>query len=294
MRYILLFVVLYSCNQTSNKSYSNKESIIDSVVNSNNADSVLLNYWKGFDFTNYQQATLPENGEQKFVDFINIFPNSNNLVISQSIDNLYEYASTNLYVQKYFEELSKRYLYDVNSPFYNENYFILFLQCFLKSKTIADESKIRYKILLEIANKNKVGELATDFTYFANNKTYNLYNIKNSFLVLFFYEVGCSYCEESIRILSTNTEFNNLLNSNVSMMAIYPDGDKDLWNKYKEHIPVNWINGIDLKKNIINNGLYDLKASPTIYLLDENKRVILKDTSIEELLQYFQNLKINI
>lgn len=288
MSTVILFLVLSSCNQGSKDSDTIKESIIDPPIITYNTDSVLLNYWKAYDFSNYQQVILPENGEQKFVDFINIFPNVNNELISKSVDSFLEYSSSNPQVQNYFEELSKKYLYDVNSPFYNENYFILFLQSFLKSKTISEESKIRYNILLQIANKNKVGELANDFTYYANNKTFNLYDIKSSFIVLFFYEVRCSYCEESIRMLSINSEFNNLLSSNVSMLAIYPDGDKDLWNNYKEHIPKKWINGIDVKKNIINKALYDLKASPTIYLLDKNKRVVLKDASIEELLRYFK------
>jgi thioredoxin-related protein len=202
---------------------------------------------------------------------------------------LIENSSASRQVQHYLEELSKKYLYDVNSPFYNEDYFILFLQSFLKSNTIPEDSKIRYNILLQIASKNKVGELANDFTYFADNKMDNLYNIEGKFTVLFFYEVGCLYCEESIRALGSNSDFSNLINSDVRMLALYPDGEKDMWEKYRNHIPENWINGIDLKKTIIKQGLYDLKASPTIYLLDENKRVILKDASIEELLRFLQN-----
>jgi hypothetical protein len=236
-----------SCNQSANNSYSKKENIDDSAV-IYDADSVLLNFWRDFDFANYQQATLADVGEQRFVDFITLFPSRNNVVISKSIDNLIENSSASRQVQHYLEELSKKYLYDVNSPFYNEDYFILFLQSFLKSNTIPEDSKIRYNILLQIASKNKVGELANDFTYFADNKMDNLYNIEDKFTVLFFYEVGCPYCEESIRALGNNSDFSNLINSDVRMLALYPDGEKDMWEKYRNHIPENWINGIDLKK----------------------------------------------
>ncbi|MNP83768.1 hypothetical protein D3C76_1828110 [compost metagenome] len=48
-----------------------------------------------------------------------------------------------------------------------------------------------------------------------------------------------------------------------------------------------WINGFDTDSKILSFNLYDLKASPTIYLLDENKKVILKDTYLQPVIQYF-------
>jgi hypothetical protein len=47
------------------------------------------------------------------------------------------------------------------------------------------------------------------------------------------------------------------------------------------------INSYDKGTAVLKNELYDLKASPTIYLLDKDKRVILKNTGIEQINQYF-------
>ena len=62
-------------------------------------------------------------------------------------------------------------------------------------------------------------------------------------------------------------------------MAIYPDAQLDEWKK--EVYPKDWINGYDHTQSINNEGLYDLRAIPMIYLLDSQKRVIFKDAPVE-------------
>lgn len=81
-----------------------------------------------------------------------------------------------------------------------------------------------------------------------------------------------------------------MLNSKIKMLALYADGNKEIWENYRKNIPSSWINAVDLQQEIIKQGLYDLKASPTIYLLDEKKRVLLKDTDLNELLNYLNRI----
>ena len=67
----------------------------------------------------------------------------------------------------------------------------------------------------------------------------------------------------------------------LSVLAIYPDEDVDKWRrtKYTEFM----INAYDKGQTLTNEKLYDLKASPTLYLLDRDQRVILKDVNIEKI-----------
>ncbi len=50
-----------------------------------------------------------------------------------------------------------------------------------------------------------------------------------------------------------------------------------IWKKHLPEMPKNWIHGRDENEYPYKNNIYDLHAIPTIYLLDRNKRVILKD-----------------
>lgn len=56
-------------------------------------------------------------------------------------------------------------------------------------------------------------------------------------------------------------------------------------------MPANWINGFDSNQEIANEELYDLKAMPTLYLLDKGKKVLLKDADLDEILLFLQNTK---
>jgi hypothetical protein len=49
------------------------------------------------------------------------------------------------------------------------------------------------------------------------------------------------------------------------------------WREYLQKMPQGWIVSYDAPQAIKNRELYDLKAIPTIYLLDAAKRVMLKD-----------------
>ena len=48
-------------------------------------------------------------------------------------------------------------------------------------------------------------------------------------------------------------------------------------------VPQGWTDGCDASERLVRDGVYDLKAMPTLYLLDSGKRVILKDASAEKI-----------
>jgi hypothetical protein len=56
-------------------------------------------------------------------------------------------------------------------------------------------------------------------------------------------------------------------------------------------LPARWINGYDSQSGIMSGDLYDLKAIPSLYLLNEQKIVLLKDARLEEIEAYLSTLK---
>ena len=63
----------------------------------------------------------------------------------------------------------------------------------------------------------------------------------------------------------------------LKVVALYPDEDLAEWREYRGHIPPSWINGYDAGCVVREKSLYDLHAIPTLYLLDRDKRVMVKD-----------------
>ncbi|MBO7320662.1 MAG: DUF5106 domain-containing protein, partial [Bacteroidales bacterium] len=52
------------------------------------------------------------------------------------------------------------------------------------------------------------------------------------------------------------------------------------WYKYMPIYPENWINCHNEDLKIRGENLYDVRAIPSLYLLDREKRVILKDAPV--------------
>ena len=55
-----------------------------------------------------------------------------------------------------------------------------------------------------------------------------------------------------------------------------------MWRDRLDEIPDDWTVGTD-RELIKTQALYDLKAMPTLYLLDADKRVLLKDASFAQI-----------
>lgn len=67
----------------------------------------------------------------------------------------------------------------------------------------------------------------------------------------------------------------------ITVMAVYTNGNDNIWEENIKEFPSSWIVCND-QSYITDNALYDLKAMPTIYLLDSNKYVLLKDATYSE------------
>lgn len=63
----------------------------------------------------------------------------------------------------------------------------------------------------------------------------------------------------------------------MKVLVVYPDEDVAGWRAHKDDFPAAWINAYDKSLTLRGKGLYDLKAIPTLYLLDEGKKVLIKD-----------------
>ena len=69
----------------------------------------------------------------------------------------------------------------------------------------------------------------------------------------------------------------------LAVLNIYIDEDLQAWRDYMEIYPQTWYNGFDPYLAIRNDMLYNVRAIPSLYLLDSDKIVILKDAVPEKL-----------
>ena len=104
---------------------------------------------------------------------------------------------------------------------------------------------------------------------------------------------GCHACTETIDALKNAPIINRLLGQKkLTVLSIYPDEELDEWRKHLNEFPKEWINGYDKKFAIKEQQLYDLKAIPTLYLLNKEKTVLLKDATAQAIEEYLTNVEL--
>ncbi len=302
--WISLLVLLFSaCNQ--NKSAESKQSIDNTSTNYNvpkapsqlqdeeaKINYVFVHFWDNFNFSDTTKVFNPDYGEQAIVDYLAYFPLVRLDTLREGVEDVFNQAKIDNSVFEFFKYQFENYLSNPNSPMRNDLFYEVVLEYLISSEKISAVDKIKYESLLPLVRKNKPGTIATDFSYInTDGRSSNLKSIKAPFTLLMFYEPGCSVCEETINQLKNNPGFNDVIEKGgLTILAIYPDGNEEIWRDYQSNIPGNWINGLDKDQAVVTKGLYMIKATPTIYLLDKDKRVILKDSNLNHVIQFFQNI----
>lgn len=243
---------------------------------------LLAHYWDNFNFSDTTLLNNRDITEQGFVNHISLLADgeSSSQEITKSLDALCSHIEQQREACKTFMHLFDEYLYNPNSPLYNEALYLVYLNRMLQSKTIDDATKSTLAFKQKLISRNQPGTLASDFTYYLpNGQASKLHQTpaSNNRLLLIFYDPECPSCHEIMQdMLHDQTLADAVTDGKLTVLAIYTEGNPEAWRSDLSNLPANWMVGTD-REAIKLNALYDLKAMPSLYLLDGNKKVILKD-----------------
>jgi len=190
-------------------------------------------------------------------------------------------------------DMVSKYLYDPNSPLRNEDYYQPFVAAMSQSDLTPDNIKAAYGYQAFVTGLNRRGTVAADFAGRSlDGKNFTLHGIKADYTLLFFSNPGCHACKEIIENLISMPNLDGMIESGkLAVVNIYIDEDLEAWKQYEYNYPRNWYNGYNPGQTIRNEQLYDVRAIPSLYLLDKDKKVIFKDAPVEKVLPFIENLK---
>ena len=198
----------------------------------------------------------------------------------------YDLAFSTSWGKKHYSQMINHYLDNPNSPLRNDVVYVHFLRNIRPYYANDAAARQRYTFKLTQAKKNLPGEPATDFTYTERNgQQGKLSNIQAKFTLLFFHDPDCENCK---RIMPYAVAEDQLKRQDVAVLAIYADKDYEAWRKDVRTYPANWIDAYSPNGEITQKLLYYLPATPSFYLLDANKKVILKDAPLDTVLAFLQ------
>ena len=192
-------------------------------------------------------------------------------------------ADTSNRVYLAMTEMVARYLYDPNSPLRDEDLYLPFVQKMAASPLTREDMRTAYRYEAQMCALNPRGSVAPDFVMTLRGGTQvRMHSVRAERTLLFFSNPGCHNCKEIIDALQADGNILNLIREGrLAVLNIYIDEDLDAWRSYMPIYPKEWLNGYDAAHILRQDVLYNIRAIPSLYLLDAEKRILLKDAPLE-------------
>ena len=242
-------------------------------------------YWDNYNFADTLLLKSKEVTEQGFVNFIDIL-NRFNLdnaskgvahkdiaqkgitrkditqkgiaqkdITQQGIACFTRKAFSNAAAKERFENLIEHYFEDQLSPVRNDRVYLIFLEEMKNSPCFDETEKERIAFKIKTTNKNLPGDIAINFKFKdESGKEHQLSDYKDQKVIVYFYAPDCENCPEVSAWLKQQT-----IPADIKVLKMIADN----------HISY----------------IYSLKNMPTIFLLDKENKVILKDCTAQELIE---------
>lgn len=189
-------------------------------------------------------------------------------------------------------ELVRQYFFDPNSPVRNEALYLPFVKALSSSPLVEEGLKPGYAWDARLCSLNLPGTKAADFRFIdTSGRARTLHSVKAEYVLLVFGNPDCTACRELVENMSSVPEISALeASGRLKVVDIYIDQEIDLWKERMASYPKNWINGYDPDYVIRQDLIYDVRAVPSIYLLDRDKTVLLKDAPENVVLEVLSGL----
>ena len=234
-------------------------------------------FWDGietFDGPTDENPVLAAQIDLYFDKMVAPLPDS----ITSEIDRLIERTSFNINLRDFILwHLLEKYRH----PEYmnQDQVFVYLYDQYFSQLEIKDLNKVNLALIRDKAETFRRLALFNLAPNFATNDSVDLYSVESKYTVLFFFDHDCDVCHQEMQELDSVV----LVHPEVTVLAI--DMNPDSPSESSGGFAIRPKGNGDLKSPIlfrrITNpskliGLYDIEATPLIYVLDKDKRIIAK------------------
>jgi thiol-disulfide isomerase/thioredoxin len=252
-------------------------------------------YWDGITFMDDRIIRTPF--------FLPKLENYFRSVISPVPDSIIKESDYMLLLARSSPEMYKFLLNWFTDEYINPKYMgqdAVFVHLFDKYHSKGVSSWLNAKQLKAISDRaymlmsNLIGEQAANLQMVdSNGISKSLYNIKADYTVVCFWDPTCGHCRVQVPRLDSiyNAKWKK---EGVKMYGVLTEtNDFDQWKKFINENKMNdWVNvyETDAQRKIIEQSkqpsykqLYDVIQTPTLYLLDKDKKIIAKKLTMEQM-----------
>ena len=162
--------------------------------------------------------------------------------------------------------LVEKYFYDPSSPVHSEDAFYEFARGLASSPIVKESMKDYWRTAEHNCSLNRRGTKAADFVFKdKEGRARHLYDVKARYTLVKIQNLECTACRDLQQAMEASPKICYLLSKGVVAQIDVPaEGD--------------------IEK------VYDVRAIPSLYILDEDKTVLAKDAEMASVLDFLENI----
>ena len=238
---------------------------------------IVSKFWDNFNLSKHIADSAAFDAA--FRDYVTFFKYAHRNIVFSSIKDFMNKAQSNLANYIMIMEIAEKALYAPGAEYWSDEAYLAFAGFFVSSKKVKSINKERYKAQIKKIEQSQKDAVAPDFTFVMPDKTkMKLSDVKGSPVILFFNDPDCDDCSIARLRLSTDVTLNrNIEEGNVKFLCIYPGEYSAQWAAAANGYSDKWIIGASEEAG--DN--YDIRYSPSFYLLDKDHSIIDKNINLE-------------
>lgn len=251
-------------------------------------DYVKEHYWDNFDFTDtvFIREADPANMIEAFARYVILL--SDEPTNGEPMREVMREAAVSRPMLDYFKMMADKVLHDPNSMLRNDELYIPVLETVIGSGYYDEYELLSPEYDLKLVSQNRLGTVANDIEYtLRSGKRGRLHRIEADYVLLFLSNPECPMCSDVAEAVSTSPMISELVErGSLKVLYLYPDEDLEAWRNHAEDVPSKWIYAYDAGCRLREQSTYNLSAIPALYLLDKEKKVIVKDATDVSVIEY--------
>ena len=281
--FVILILILTGC-KTKEESYSFTYSQLPSVIRdiAKQREYLSTHFWDNLPWDETTIRITADVIRRPYYEYLGIINETGFAKAEKHLKDLaYKSSSSTSYIAESFLLLFDESLNNPNSPLRHEKLYQTVIDEYIKNLPDTSSTKGKLQWERELLIKNRVGEISENFSIlFTDGSISSLHSINSDYTLIFFFEPECNACKESI-VYAENSQILLDFKSKNRILAIYTGHNFQAYEQAAITFPDDWRVGRDLNNMISYDRLYDRRASPSIYLLDNKKNVLMKDGDID-------------
>ncbi len=242
------------------------------------AEYVIDRYWDAMDWRDTVLTRDDRFMEQCAADFYAVTQHTDSVTASAAVKKMLDGASADPEAYRRIAEISQAYLFEPESPVADDELFLAVADRLMADRRLGEADMLRLADAHRAAVLNRVGRRASDFEFVGSDGLRSsLYDAvkTNSRTIVMFYDPDCHDCMDFERHLADA----GLKDTGVIMISPYGEQD-GLWARHAATMPAEWIVGLPVDEEFEDEEIYDLRAIPTVLLLDREATVIAKNLTL--------------